>query len=94
MGTKIAVADANIFMGEFECNFLSKSSLRISFHERFIDDILIITDDAEANFTKFIQDLKRAHPTIKFTAEYNRNRLTFLDVGIYKGPNFLTTHTH
>ena len=93
MGTKMAVAYANIFMGEFECKFLSKSSLRINFYKRFIDDILIITDDTEANLTKFIQDLNQAHPTIKFTAEYNRDRITFLDVDIYKGPNFPTTHT-
>jgi len=50
MGTKMAVAYANIFMGEFEHKFLSKSSLRINFYKRFIDDILIINDDTEANF--------------------------------------------
>ncbi|XP_065893450.1 uncharacterized protein [Dysidea avara] len=92
MGTKMAVTYANIFMGQLEHNILSKSSLNICFYKRYIDDVLIITDDTEANLLNFIRDLNQAHPTIKFTAEYNRERITFLDVDIYKGPNFSTTH--
>ena len=31
------------------------------------------------------------HPTIKFTHESDNNELTFLDMTIYKGPNFKET---
>ena len=86
MGTKMAVAYANIFMGQLEKNILSNSSLKICFYRRFIDDILIISNDTEANL------INQAHPKIKFTAEYNRETITFLDVDIYKGPNFPNTH--
>ncbi|XP_065892855.1 uncharacterized protein [Dysidea avara] len=73
MGTKMAVTYANIFMGQLEHNILSKSFLNICFYKRYIDDILIITDDTEANLLNFIRDLNQAHPTIKFTAECKPN---------------------
>ena len=91
MGTKMAVAYANIFMGSLETKLLSKSSLKICFYKRYIDDILIITDDTEDHLTNFIRELNEFHPTIKFTAEYHQERITFLDVDIYKGPNFNQT---
>ena len=88
---KMAVAYANIFMGSLETKLLSKSSLKICFYKRYIDDILIITDDTEDHLTNFIRELNEFHPTIKFTAEYHQERITFLDVDIYKGPNFNQT---
>jgi len=57
MGTRMAVAYANIFMGDLECNLFSNLSLRILFYKIYIDDILIITDDTETNLTNFIQQL-------------------------------------
>ena len=32
------------------------------------------------------------HPTIKFTSEISTKKITFLDVNIFKGPHFATSH--
>ena len=41
MGTKLAPAYANIFMGRLEHSILSHASFKPTFYRRFIDDILI-----------------------------------------------------
>ena len=92
MGTKLAPAYANIFMGQLEHNILSHTSLKPSFYKRFIDDILILWPHSEADLNTFLTSLNDFHPSIKFTFEYNKNRITFLDLDIYKGPNFSSTH--
>ena len=92
MGTKLAPAYANIFMGQLEQNILSHISIKPSFYKRFIDDILILWPHSEADLKTFLASLNDFHPSIKFTYEYNKNRITFLDLDIYKGPDFPTTH--
>ena len=91
MGTKLAPAYANLFMGKLEHNILSHSSLKPSFYRRYIDDILILWPHSEADLKTFLSSLNDFHPTIKFTFEYDKSRITFLDLDIYKGPDFLTT---
>ena len=92
MGTKLALAYANTFIGQLEHNILSHTSLKPSFYKRFIDDILILWPPSEADLKTFLLSFNDFHPSIKFTFEYNKNRITFLDLDIYKGPNFSTTH--
>ena len=92
MGTKLAPAYANIFMGKLEHNILSHAPLKPSFYKRYIDDILIIWPHSEADLNTFLTSLNSLHPTIKFSFEYNKNTITFLDLNIYKGPSFSTTN--
>lgn len=91
MGTKLAPAYANIFMGKLEHNILSHSLLKPSFYRRFIDDIFILWPHSELDLINFLSSLNNFHPSIKFTFEYDRNKISFLDLNIYKGPDFLTT---
>ena len=42
MGTKLAPAYANIFMGRLEHRILSHASLKPTFYKHFIDDILML----------------------------------------------------
>ena len=91
MGTKLAPAYANIFMGYLEHNILSQAPLKPSFYKRYIDDIFILWPHSETDLTKFLSAMNNFHPSIKFTCESNMNRITFLDLNIYKGPNFLST---
>ena len=84
MGTKLAPAYANIFMGQLEHNILSHISLKPSFYKRFIDDILILWPHSEADLKTFLASLNDFHPSIKFTYKYNKNRITFLDLDIIK----------
>ena len=32
------------------------------------------------------------HPSIKFTSDFSHEKITFLDLNIYKGPNFLISN--
>ena len=91
MGTKLAPAYANIFMGKLEQTILSSPPLKPSYYKRYIDDILILWPHSETELNKFISSLNTFHPSIKFTTEFNSQKITFLDVNIYKGPNFLYT---
>ena len=93
MGTKLAPAFANIFMGKLEHSFLSKETLKPLFYKRYIDDILILWPHSESELKNFLLNMNSFHRSIKFTHEYSFDKITFLDVNIYKGPNFLLSKT-
>ena len=86
MGTKLALAYANIFMGKLEQTILSSAPLKPAYYKRYIDDILILWPHSIIELNKFITFLNNYHPSIKFTSEVNPTKTT-LDVNIYKGPN-------
>ena len=83
MGTKMAVAFANIFMSAVETaklNLLSgKDTLTIFF-------ALWRTERKEID--EFIALANRHHPSIKFTAEISDKEINFLDTTVYKGERF------
>ena len=91
MGTKLASTYTNIFMGKLEESVLSSASLKPSYYKCYIDDILILWPYSETALDSFISSLNNFHPAIKFTSDINHRKITFLDVNIFKGPNF--THT-
>ena len=91
MGTKLAPAYANIFMGALENSILSHAPLKPSYYRRFIDDIFVLWPHSEADLKIFLLHMNSFHPSIKFTSEFDINRITFLDVNVYKGPNSLST---
>ena len=88
MGTKMAVAFANIFMGTVESQILRISVLKPLVWKRFIDDIFSIWNINKDQVTLFIEQANSRHPTIKFTAEISNTDTTFLDTSIYKGERF------
>ena len=47
-----------------------------------IDDVFFIWDHGEVSFKVFITQVNRFHLTIKFTAEYLKQEVNFLDVNI------------
>ena len=92
MGTRLAPAYANIFMSKLEEAILSATPLKPTYYKRFIDDIFILWPHSIADLHKFISSLNNYHPLIKFTLEHDYHKITFLDVNIFKGPNFETTN--
>ena len=84
MGTKMAPAYANLFMGSLEPILLSHGQPHINMWKRFIFLIWTGSPDQLKSFTSKINTI---HPTIKFTYEHSM----FLDVVVYKGPQFTTT---
>ena len=77
MGTKLAPAYANIFMGKLEQTILSSAPFKPSYYKRYIDDILILWPHPIEELNKFIDALNSYHPLIKFTFEQNFEKITF-----------------
>ena len=84
MGTKMAVAFANIFLAEVETQILNQSALKPLVWKRYIDDIFSIWNVNKDDVTQFIKQANNHHPTIKFTAEISHTETTFLDTNVFK----------
>lgn len=69
MGTKMAVAFANIFMAKFETQLIRQSNIKPREWRCYIDDIFSLWDQDNQDISLFIEQANKFHPTIKFTAE-------------------------
>jgi len=65
MGTKIAVAFANIFMANIETQILSNSVAKLTIWKRYINDIFYLWDVSKP-------DIDKVHRTSKLTSPYNQ----------------------
>ena len=88
MGTRMAVAFANIFMAKIEREIMRQSNTTPIFWKRFIDDIISMWDTSRDKIEEFLLKANNFHPTIKFTAEISKTETTFLDTIAYKGDRF------
>ena len=94
MGTRAAPNYANIFMGWYEKLNIMDTSWKdhITFYGRYIDDIMFIWKSDEHTLLEFFKYLNAAHNTIKFTWEYSRDSINFLDIKLIKDPKgYLST---
>ena len=89
MGTKMAVAFANLFMAEIETKMLNESRIKPKVWKRYIDDVFSLWDVNRKDIDLFIEQANKFHPTIKFTAEISEKEITFLVTVVYKGERFL-----
>ena len=48
----------------------------------YIDDIFFIWEHGEESLGDFIDQVNLLHPTIKFTAEYSKEEVNFLDLSL------------
>ena len=60
--------------------------------DTYIDGIFILWPHPEADLKKFLLHMNTLHTSIKFTSEYGSKKIAFLDVTVYKGPNFIATN--
>ena len=79
MGTKMAPAYANIFMGRLEGQLLKSVALRPFSLLRFIDDIDMKWSHGRETLTAFLDEANNFHENIKFTAEISTKQHVFLD---------------
>ena len=91
MGTKMAPAYANLFMGKLEEKLKDLGKSHIKLWKRFIDDIFVIWTGSKPEFITFMTKINQIHRTIKFTYEVSETELTFLDITLYKGERFNTS---
>ena len=82
IGTKFAPPYAILFMADLEEKILSASEKKPMIWWRYIDDIFFIWEHGEESLENFLNKLNSLHPTIKFTAEYSKETIYFLDVNI------------
>ena len=88
MGTKMAPAYANIFMGTLKSRILSQTNPSPIHWKRYTDDIFLVWADTKESLEQFIKSINDLHPCINFTAEFSREEITFLDLCLYKGERF------
>ena len=84
MGTRVAPTYAVIFMNAFEEKNIYPSKFPLKVWFRFIDDILGIFHGTEAELSDFFTYCNSLHNTIKFSYEYSRDRIVFLDIVIFR----------
>lgn len=84
MGTKCAPSLANLFMHEFEQNFLRIYPLTPIVGWRYIDDVFLIWLYSRQELVSFIAALNSQHETIKFTSDISDININFLDVKVTK----------
>ena len=89
MGTKTAVAFANVFMAKIEREILRQSNTTPKFWKRFIDEIITMWDTNRDKKEEFFLKANSFHPTIKFTAQISQTETIFLDTVVYKGDRLL-----
>ena len=82
MGTRMAPAYANLFMGDLERKLLAQSPLKPFIWWRYIDDIFMVWTHGEEKLNEFITHINSSHNTIKFTHEFSESSISFLDVTV------------
>ncbi|XP_078374508.1 uncharacterized protein LOC144658057 [Oculina patagonica] len=94
MGTRMAPAFANLFMGDFERKALEGYTDKPLLWFRYIDDILMFWTHGNEKLDDFIAYLNSIHPTIKFTSERSTTSIYFLDVNIQLENGKIETDLH
>ena len=87
MGTKVAPAYANTFMGWFEGTHVYTNRIQPLLWKRFIDDIFVIWPHGYEKLQLFIHHLNTCMTSIKLEAETSRDEVHFLDVTIKLQPD-------
>lgn len=91
MGTRMAPSYANLFMSDLETRLLTWTTRRPCTWWRYIDDIFAIWEHGQESLTTFLEQINAFHPTIKFTAEYSTEKVSFLDTTVFLDGNTLYT---
>ena len=88
MGTRMAPANANLFMGDLEEKLLAQFQLKLYLWWRYIDDIFMVWTHWEDQLKDFIDHINSLHSTIKFTHEFSKSHILFLDITVSLDNNY------
>ncbi len=83
MGARVAPSLANYVMGEFEEKFVYTYHTQRIIWIRFLDDCFGIWLDGEESLLEFKDYLNSVDDNIKFTMEYSREKVAFLDTMVH-----------
>ena len=91
IGTKFAPPYACIFMDKLETNFVKTQTLQLLVWFRYIDDVFLLWTHGEGNLKRFLEELNNYDPNIKFTHEYSKKEIPFLDLKVAIKDGKITT---
>ena len=80
-----------LFMSYLEEKLLDSCKLKPLFWWRYIDDLFFVWEHGEKSLKSFLKHINDAHPTIKFTANYSKEKVNFLDVQVLQKQDKLVT---
>ena len=87
MDTRVAPTYMNLFMDSIERKYIYPRRIKPRIWFRFIDDVWGIFQGTEAELLQFVEYCNSFHDSIKFTIEYSRTEVAFLDVITYRYGN-------
>ena len=90
IGTKMAPQYAIIFLCDLVERLFSDCDISPPVWWN-IDNIFMLWQHGEKELKQFLEILNSYYPTIKFTANYSREKISFLDVEVIKKGNLLVT---
>lgn len=93
MGKRFAPAYANVYMAHFEEAVFLKSDKLPSQYFRYLDDVWGVWPHSLGELQAWLQILNEHHPSIKLTLTHSHTAVDFLDLTIFKGPDFPVTKT-
>ena len=97
MGSKTAPSYANTFLGNLENKFLNTEPLKPIYYRRYIDDIFMVFPHSPEELDLFMNHMNLLHPSMKFTFEFSRDQITYLDTVVHLNqslPCKLSVTTH
>ena len=78
-------------MAALEEKILNKVKKKPNVWWRYIDDIFFMWEHGEELLKEFINKINSFHPTIKFTADWSKEKVSFLDVDVTLNNGVLST---
>ena len=82
IGTKFAPPYSILFMAELEEKIIKESGYKPYLWWWYIDDIFFLWEHGENKSKSFLDKINEVHSTIKFTAEWSKTSINFLDVTV------------
>ena len=82
IGTRMAPSYANLFMHDLESRLLAWVPVKPFIWLRYIDDIFMVWTKGEKKLLEFLKNINNFHDTIKFTFDWSRDCINYLDVQV------------
>ena len=83
-----------IFLGDIEERFFSDCDISSPVWWEYINDIFMLWQLGKKELKKFLEILNSYHPTINFTTNYLRDRISFLDAEVIGKANRLVNYLY
>ena len=71
-----------LFMAELEEEIPGKAEFKSYLWKKYIYDIFFLWEHGQEKLKTFIGNINKMHPTIKFTVDWSKTSINFLDVTV------------